>query len=128
VLQGNGIEHVQLREYAIRRVNAENFRLVYHPEMCSAVELMEENAAGWFQFYFAPEQLGNFTSALPNSCVFSLAAMVLTIMNPLDSKRDIYSQDKFELNPKVIEEKLKNAGSGFYSNRLVDIVRFGLTP
>lgn len=53
--------------------------------------------------------------------------MVLTIMNPLDSKRDIYSQDKFDLNQKVIEEKLKNAGSGFYSNRLVDIIRLGLT-
>lgn len=48
VLQGNGRELGQLREYAIRRVNGENFRLVYHPEMCSAVELMEENAAGWF--------------------------------------------------------------------------------
>jgi hypothetical protein len=45
--------------------------------------------------------------------------MILNIMNPLDFKRDIYSFDRNEVNAKVIQEKLKNAASGFYSKRLV---------
>lgn len=53
--------------------------------------------------------------------------MVLNIMNPLDSKRDIYSSKEYELNVKVIEEKLRNASSGIYSNKLVDLIRLALT-
>ncbi len=64
---------------------------------------MDNNICHWYQLYFAPEQLGQFNNAEPNSCVFSLAAMVLNIMNPLDSKRDIYSNKEYELNVKVIE-------------------------
>lgn len=57
-----------------------------------------------------------------NSCVFSIGAMILNIMNPLDFKRDIYSLNKYEVNEKIINEKIKNAASGFYSNKLIDVV------
>ena len=40
-------------------------------------------------------------------------------MNPLDFKRDIYSFENKEVNDKVIQEKLKNAASAFYSKKLV---------
>ncbi len=47
-------------------------------------------------------------------------------MNPLDFKRDIYSFEKKELNEKVIEEKLNNAVSVFYSKKLIEIIRLTL--
>lgn len=51
-----------------------------------------------------------------------MGAMILNLMNPLDFKRDIYSFDKFEVNHKFIEQKLKNAAAGIYSNKLVQII------
>jgi hypothetical protein len=54
VLRNNGIEHRHIKEYAVRRVNAEQFRLVYHPDMNSPLSLIEENKGRWYQFYFAP--------------------------------------------------------------------------
>jgi hypothetical protein len=50
----------------------------------------------------APEQLGDSPEEAPNSCVFTIGAMVLNIMNPLDFNRKIYSFDKFEVNTTIV--------------------------
>lgn len=76
-------------------MNEDSFRLIYHPAILTPLQLIDDNQARWYQFYFAPEQLGSFSAAEANSCVFSLAATVLNIMNPLDSKRDIYSAQNY---------------------------------
>lgn len=57
VLQENCIEHPHLKEYAIRRVNEDNFRLIYHPQLTKPIQLIEQSQARWYHFYFAPEQL-----------------------------------------------------------------------
>ncbi len=67
------------------------------------IDLIEDKKSAWYQFYFAPEQLNVYTNEEPNSSVFSIGAMILNIMNPLDFKRDIYSFEKKEINDKVIQ-------------------------
>jgi hypothetical protein len=43
VLRDNGMEHHHIKEYAIRRVNEDNFRLLYHPDMITPLELIDKN-------------------------------------------------------------------------------------
>ena len=62
------------------------------------IDLIEQKKNTWYQFYFAPEQLATFYNEEANSSVFTIGAMMLNIMNPLDFKRDIYSFEKKELN------------------------------
>ena len=90
-LKDNGFEHRHINEEAIRRINDSSFKLIYHPSMNSVQSLIKSNKYEWYKFYLAPEQLTNNNIEATNSCVFSMGAMILNIMNPLDFKRIIYS-------------------------------------
>jgi hypothetical protein len=59
--------------------------------------------------------------------VFSLGAMTLNLMNPLDFKRDIYSRKSYALNTEVIDSKMKNILS-LYSPSIAEIIRNMLMP
>jgi len=53
--------------------------------------------------------------------VFSLGALLLNLMNPLDCQRDIYSSNAYALDPQVVTEKLNNSQS-VYSPTLIQLV------
>lgn len=54
LLRSAGFEHRHLKEYAIRRVNADTFKLVYHPTMVTIQESIKDGNYSWFQFYLSP--------------------------------------------------------------------------
>ena len=89
--------------------------------MNSAQGFIGENKYKWNQFYLAPEQVIDLTLEAENSCVFSLAAMILNIMNPLDCKRDIYCTNEFKICQIVMKEKMTNA-SKIYSHQIMGVL------
>ena len=121
-LKQHGLAHHHLKEYAVRRVSEHSFRLIYHPLMNSVRRFVDKGIYHWYNFYLPPESLQSLEVTQPDSTVFSLGAMALNLMNPLDCKRDIYSSQALELNPDIIEEKLRNT-ERVYSEVLGDIVR-----
>ena len=54
VIRSEGCEHRHIKEYAIRRVNADSFKIIYHPDMNKPYDLINENKGRWYQFYYAP--------------------------------------------------------------------------
>lgn len=52
-----GYEHRHLKEYAVRRVGAGSFKLLFHPSMKTFRELVENNEGRWYSYYLPPEQL-----------------------------------------------------------------------
>lgn len=87
--------------------------------MISQLELTSRSFY-WYNFYFSPEELANHTD-LSKAEVFSLGALVLNMMNPLDFTRIIYSYTEYRINKVVVNEKLLNAGR-CYSQELMGLV------
>lgn len=101
-LKQHGYTHHHIREYAIRRINEHTFKLIFHPQMNTIQSLVDKSLYHWYNFYLPPESLSTLEVAAPDAVVFSVGALLLNLMNPLDCKRDIYSSQAFELNQRVI--------------------------
>lgn len=78
----------------------------------------------WYDFYLSPEELQNqFVSE--KSIVFSTSAMILSICTFQDSVRNMYRQDRCEVDWKRVREKFTMLRL-VYSEELEEVLRMGL--
>lgn len=97
-----GLSHkyTHFKEYCIRRIpdmTGHVFKIIYHEQMISQLDLARSGTMPWHSLYLSPEELA--LEFIPEkSIVFSLGLMLLNICAHLDSSRTVYRKDKYEIS------------------------------
>ena len=89
-------------------MNGQNFKLIYHENMISQLELAQSGSIPWHALYLSPEEL-TLQFIPEKSIIFSFGLMLLNICANSDRTRTIYKKNKYQVSKSTIRYKLRIA-------------------